>query len=154
MKPGLSPARAHEAFGEDSSMELTVSFPGGARVDAHFGAFTVSTDQPAQGGGDGTAPTPFATFLASLATCAGIYVLGFCRQRGLPTDGISLTQVTEADRETGLVGKVRLDIHVPDTFPEKYRDALIRSAEQCTVKKHLEHPPVFAVSTVVDTATV
>jgi putative redox protein len=135
-------------------MELTVSFPGGARVDAHFGSFTVRTDQPAHGGGEASAPTPFATFLASLATCAGIYVLGFCRQRDLPTEGIRLTQVTEADRETGLVARVRLDIHVPDTFPEKYRAALIRSAEQCTVKKHLEHPPAFEVATVVDAATV
>jgi ribosomal protein S12 methylthiotransferase accessory factor len=133
-------------------MELTVSFPGGSRVDAHFGSFTVPTDQPVNGGGEASAPTPFATFLASLATCAGIYVLGFCRQRGLPTEGIHLTQVTEADRETGLVARVRLDIHVPDTFPDKYRAALIRSAEQCAVKKHLEHPPAFDVSTVVDTA--
>ena len=128
-------------------MELKVSFPGGARVDAHFGPSTVRTDQPVHGGGEGSAPTPWATFLASLATCAGIYVLGFCSQRGLPTEGIYLTQSTEANRETGMVGKIRIEIHVPETFPEKYRSALIRSAEQCAVKKHLEHPPVFEVST-------
>jgi putative redox protein len=134
-------------------MEMTVSFPGGARVDAHFGPYTIRTDQPAQGGGEGTAPTPFATFLASLATCAGIYVLGFCRQRDLPTEGISITQVTEPDRETGLVGRIRLEIHLPESFPEKYRPALIRAAEQCTVKKHLEHPPVFDVTTVTEAPT-
>jgi putative redox protein len=134
-------------------MELTVSFPGGSRVDAHFGNYTLRTDQPVQGGGEGTAPTPFATFLASLATCAGIYVLGFCRQRGLPTEGLSITQVTEPDRETGLVGRVRLEIHVPESFPEKYRPALVRAAEQCAVKKHMEHPPVFDVTTVTEAAT-
>ena len=32
------------------------------------------------GGGQGSAPTPFATFLASMGTCAGIYVLGFCKK--------------------------------------------------------------------------
>jgi ribosomal protein S12 methylthiotransferase accessory factor len=131
-------------------MEMTVDFPGGARVDAHFGDFTVQTDQPRQGGGEGTAPTPFATFLASVATCAGIYVLGFCRQRDLPTRGIRLVQALEVDRGTGLVNRIRLDIHVPPDFPEKYRPALIRAAEQCAVKKHLEHPPSFAVTTVAD----
>jgi ribosomal protein S12 methylthiotransferase accessory factor len=128
-------------------MDMIIDFPGGSRVDAHFGAFTVRTDQPAHGGGDESAPTPFATFLASIGTCAGIYVLGFCRQRGLPTDGLRLVQSLEVDPATGMVAKVQLDIQVPAGFPEKYRAALIRSAEQCAVKKHLEHPPVFEVST-------
>jgi len=134
-------------------MEMVVRFPGGARVDAQFGPFTVSTDQPVQGGGTGSAPTPFATFLASIATCAGIYVLGFCRQRGLPTEGIELVQNLQVDHATGMLSQVDIDIHVPAGFPEKYRDALIRSAEQCAVKKHMEHPPAFVVRTVVGEAT-
>lgn len=128
-------------------MEMIIDFPGGARVDAHFGPYTVQTDQPPAGGGEGAAPTPFATFLASIGTCAGIYVLGFCRQRGIATDGLRLVQNLDVDRATGMVSQVRLDIQLPPGFPEKYRTAVIRSAEQCAVKKHLEHPPVFAVST-------
>jgi putative redox protein len=128
-------------------MEMLIDFPGGARVDAHFNQFTVRTDQPPQGGGEGSAPTPFATFLASLGTCAGIYVLGFCRQRGIPTDGIRLLQRMESDPQTGLVSRVSLHVQLPPAFPEKYRDAVIRSAEQCAVKKHFEHPPVIEVST-------
>jgi ribosomal protein S12 methylthiotransferase accessory factor len=135
-------------------MEMTVTFPGGARVDAQFGPHTVRTDQPAHGGGEGSAPTPFATFLASIATCAGIYVLGFCRQRDLPTEGIRITQRSEGNRETGMVERVVLDIHVPPGFPEKYRAALVRSAEQCAVKKHMEQPPAFIVETVVGQAQV
>ena len=73
-------------------MEMIVDFPGGARVDAHFGEYTVGTDQPPQGGGLGSAPTPFAVFLASVGTCAGIYVLGFCRQRGLSPEGVRILQ--------------------------------------------------------------
>ena len=129
-------------------MEMTITFPGGARVDAEFGPYTVHTDQPPQGGGDGSAATPFATFLASIGTCVGIYVLGFCRQRGLSTDGIRVVQRMSADPVSGLVTRIRLDIHVPPDFPEKYRPALIRAAEQCAVKKHLEHPPQFEIATV------
>ena len=132
-------------------MEMTISFPGGARVDARFGSFTVKTDQPPQGGGEGSAPTPFATFLASLGTCAGIYVLGFCRQRDLPTEGIRLTQRLGVDRATGMVDKVELDIHVPPGFPQKYHAALVRSAEQCAVKKLIESPPRFEIRTVTGT---
>lgn len=73
-------------------MEMIIDFPGGAKVDAHFGSYTVKTDQPPAGGGEGSAPAPFEIFLASIGTCAGIYVLGFCRQRGLPTDGIRIIE--------------------------------------------------------------
>ncbi len=125
-------------------MEMVIDFPGGSRVDAHFGPFTVKTDQPPEA----SAPTPFATFLASIGTCAGIYGLGFCRQRGIPTEGIQLIERLEVDRSTGMVTKVLLDIQVPPSFPAKYKDAVIRSAEQCAVKKHFEHPPKFEISTV------
>jgi len=107
----------------------------------------VATDQPAGKGGEGSAPTPFATFLASLGTCAGIYVLGFCRQRNLPTDGIRLVQRTVPDPATGLVSDISLEIQLPEGFPEKYRPALIRAAQQCAVKKHFEHPPRVQVVT-------
>lgn len=128
-------------------MEITVDFPGGARVDAHFDQFTVKTDQPALGGGEGSSPTPFAVFLSSLGTCAGIYVLGFCRQRGLPTDGIRITQRMHNNPMTGMIGKIELEIQVPPSFPEKYRPSLIKSAELCAVKKHMENPPKFDITT-------
>lgn len=124
-------------------MEMVIDFPGGARVDAHFGPFTVQTDQPPSA----SAPTPFATFLASLGTCAGIYVLGFCQQRGLPSEGIRIIQRMHTDRMTGMVGKIELEIQVPPGFPEKYLPSLIRSAELCAVKKHFENPPQFEIYT-------
>jgi len=131
-------------------MDMTIRFPGGARVDAEFNGLKVSTDQPRGGGGEGSAPTPFATFLASVGTCAGIYVLGFCKQRGLPTEGITLTQHNVWDPETQSLTGIDLDIHVPAGFPDKYHEALVRSASQCAVKKLLEHPPAINVRTMVD----
>jgi putative redox protein len=128
-------------------MEMIIDFPGGARVDAHFGPYTVATDQPPQGGGDASAPTPFALFLASMGTCAGIYVLGFCKQRGLPTDGIRILQRMHTNPVTGMVGQVDLEIQVPPSFPEKYRPSLVKSAELCAVKKHFEQPPSFEITT-------
>jgi putative redox protein len=129
-------------------MEMIIDFPGGARVDAHFDGFSVHTDQPVVGGGHASAPTPFSLFLASIGTCAGIYVLGFCKQRNLPTDGIRLIQRVHRSPETGMVVRIELDIQVPPDFPEQYRPALVRTAELCAVKKHLERPPQFQVRTI------
>ncbi|MEJ2010601.1 MAG: OsmC family protein [Anaerolineales bacterium] len=127
-------------------MEMEITFPGGARVDANFGPYTVKTDQPPMGGGEGSAPTPFATFLASIGTCTGIYVLGFLRQRGLPTEGVRILQRMHSNPMSGMVTRIDLQIEVPEGFPEKYKQALVRTAELCAVKKHFEHAPEFNVT--------
>ena len=119
-------------------------------MNAHFGSFTVETDQPSSNGGDGTAPTPFEMFLASLATCAGIYVLGFCKTRGIPSEGIRLVQKVERNAESKLATKIRVEIQLPPSFPRQYTSAVIRAAESCLVKKHLENPPAFEVVTTMD----
>ena len=128
-------------------MEMQIVFPGGARVDAISGGMVIPTNQ------DGSAPAPFGLFLASIGTCAGIYVLSFFQQRGLPTENIRIIQRMSMNPFTRMIDEVELDIQVPPDFPEKYKDALIRSANQCAVKKHLETPPTFNVHTsVVETA--
>jgi ribosomal protein S12 methylthiotransferase accessory factor len=127
-------------------MEMIIDFPGGAKVDAHFGNHIVKTDQPIPGGGEDSAPTPFALFLASIGTCAGIYVLGFCRSRNLPTEGIQIIEKVHS-LPTGMVDTIDLEIRVPTDFPEKYYDALIRAADQCKVKQTLANPPQFNVYT-------
>lgn len=124
-------------------MELTIDFPGESRVDAHFGQFTVRTDQPPAA----SASSPFDLFLASIGTCAGIYVLGFCQQRGLSTEQMSIVERIHRSPSTGMVDKIDLEIQVPPSFPAKYYDSLVRSAELCAVKKHLENPPKFDIKT-------
>ena len=126
-------------------MDIRVSFPGGKRVDADLGGFVVATDQPVSGGGEGAAPAPFDLFLASLATCAGIYALGFCQARGLPTKGLSLVQRHEFDPETHLPSRIVLELTLPDGFPEKYRAAIQRAVENCKVKKTIAASHAFDV---------
>jgi putative redox protein len=126
-------------------MEMIIDFPGGSRVDAHFEGFNVATDQPP----DPSAPSPFEYFLASIGTCAGIYIVGFCRQRNIPTDRIRIVERINHSQSTGMVEDIGLEIQVPPEFPEKYRASLVNAAELCAVKKHLEKPPHFDITTVV-----
>lgn len=125
--------------------DIEVTFPGGRRVDAKVGPFVVSTDQPADGG-SGSAVAPFDLFLASLATCAGFYVLAFCQSRGISTDGISLRQHVDADPTTKLPARIRLELGLPPSFPEKYRTAVVRAAEGCKVKKTIAAAPAISVT--------
>lgn len=126
---------------------MLVYFDGNKKVNAEFNGNTIKTDQPIQGGGEGSAPAPFDLFLASIGTCAGIYVKGFCDQRGISTDGIKLIQHMSYNPMKRLFDKIDIEIQVPEDFPEKYKEAVINAANLCAVKKHLQEPPQFDVYT-------
>jgi len=134
------------------SREMVVTFPGGRRVNASYDDFEVGTDQSEKNGGDGSAPEPYDLFLASLATCAGAYVIGFCRNRDISTDGVRIVQTWDRDKD-GKVITISIRIEVTEDFPAKYHDALIRVANKCSVKKTIENPPEFRVETRVRSQT-
>lgn len=125
--------------------ELKVVFAGNYRVDVEYKGFTVKTDQPVREGGDGTAPSPFDVFLVSLAACAGYYALAFCKERKIPTEGLGVIMTTERGEVSKMVDKISIAVTPPAGFPEKYRDALIKSVDHCTVKAHILRPPQFEV---------
>lgn len=127
--------------------EIKVTFPGGLRVDAEYKGFVVKTDQPTQYGGDGTAPAPFDLFLVSIAACAGFYTVAFCREREIPTDKAGVVMRMEKDPESKLIGKISIEIHLPAEFPERYKRAIIKAVDTCTVKASIMNPPVFEIVT-------
>jgi ribosomal protein S12 methylthiotransferase accessory factor len=130
---------------------IKVTFPGGVLVDAAFKGFTFKTDQPAYAGGTGSAPSPFDLFLASLATCAGYFVASFCEERKIPTAGLEVTMRTERDPKTRMIVRIAIEISLPPGFPEKYKAAVIKAADQCTVKRHILAPPAFDITAAIRT---
>ena len=130
-------------------MVIKITFSGGEKVNAEINSRIIPTDQPVEAGGEGSAPSPFEYFLASLGTCAGIYVLGFCQQRQIVTEGLALTQqmefVTAEDGKKRLA-KVAIEIDLPPGFPEKYQNAIVKAAGLCSVKKVIMDPPEFAIT--------
>jgi len=127
-------------------MDMVVTFPEGALVNAEYKGFTIETDQPETGGGEGSAPAPFDLFLASIATCAGYYVMSFCKGRNIPTDNIRVIMKNEWNREVHLIHEITIDIHLPADFPEKYKKAVVASANKCTVKRHILNAPEFKIN--------
>jgi putative redox protein len=129
-----------------SEKEIRVTFPGGFRVDSEYKGFSVKTDQPPGEGGEGTAPEPFDLFLASIATCAGVYVVAFCRRRGIPIEGAGVTMKMEKGPGSKLIRKISIEIQLPPGFPEKYTNAVVKAVDMCTVKLHIMNPPAFEIT--------
>ncbi len=126
---------------------MEVTLDGGKVVTAHINGKTIKTDQSVRNGGGGTAPEPFELFLASVGTCAGVYVKSFCDQRGIPADGIKIIQSVVFDPVKRVPSSIKLDIQLPAEFPEKYRAAVVNAAELCLVKKTINNSPLFEVIT-------
>ncbi|MEW8690282.1 MAG: OsmC family protein [Candidatus Thiodiazotropha endolucinida] len=123
---------------------IQVSFTGGKRIQAKVGDYTIETDQPLKYGGEASAPAPFDLFLASLATCAGIYAWNFCESRKLSTEGMDLRMDCVNDEKRKMIVKVIFRLTLPGGFPEKYRSGIVRAMELCAVKRHMMDTPEFS----------
>jgi putative redox protein len=127
-------------------MNMKIKLEDNKKVDAHFDGFTVKTDQSVKVGGDGSAPAPYDYFLASIGTCTGIYIKGYCDTRGISSDGIEIEQGLVYDSVQRKIGQITLDIKLPDDFPEEHKETILRVAKSCAVKKTIENPPEFITS--------
>jgi len=125
-------------------MEISVSMLGGQKLSAKFGEHEVISDQSINAGGQAESPEPFDYFLVSMVLCAGFYARKFCEQRNISTEGMTLTQNNENIDEHGKK-LFSIEITVTDSFPDKYRKALIAAVNTCTVKKVIQAVPEFSV---------
>jgi ribosomal protein S12 methylthiotransferase accessory factor len=125
--------------------DLKLKFPGGLKVDVEYKGFVVKTDQPVHEGGENTAPSPFDYFLVSIAACAGFYAVAFCRERNISTAGLDVTMTTERGAESKMIEKLTITVDLPAGFPDKYRTAIVRAIDHCTVKAHILRPPQFEI---------
>lgn len=125
---------------------MEVYLPGGKKVNATYKGFTIETDQSKEEGGEGSAPEPYSLFLASIGTCAGIYVVYFCQERDIDTSNIKMKLEFKKDEAKHLTTAVHMRIELPPDFPPKYKAAVIKSAELCTVKRNIADPPQFTIS--------
>ncbi len=124
---------------------VEVGFPGGKCIDAKIGGFTIRTDQSEKYGGSASAPEPFALFLASIATCAGIYAWNFCQSRDLSTVGIALRMDCVSDKKKKMFTQIKLYLTLPVGFPAKYQSGILRAMELCAVKRHILDAPEFSM---------
>ena len=100
---------------------MEITFDGGKVVTAHSHGHLIRTDQPVDNGGSDTAPAPFDLFLASIGTCAGIYVKSFCDNRKIPAENIKIIQTTEWNKETGLPTSLSLILNFLRIFRKNIR---------------------------------
>jgi ribosomal protein S12 methylthiotransferase accessory factor len=69
--------------------------------------------------------------------------MDFCLERKIPTEGVGVVMSTTKNESTKMLDLIRIEIKLPPEFPEKYEKAVIRAADLCWVKKHIQKAPAF-----------
>ena len=134
------PARARDGRGMD------VRFVAGEAYEVAVRGHRVLVDQPADAGGQDSAPTPTELFVASLATCVAFYAGRFLTRHGYSRDGLAVSVGYEmaADRPAR-VGGIRLTVRVPAGLPPERWAALRAVVSHCTVHNSLASPPPVSI---------
>ncbi len=127
-------------------MKIEVSLLDGQQLKASFGEHEIISDQSTKVGGSEEYPEPFDYFLASMPLCAAFFMRKFCQQRDISTDGLKVIQNNENIGDNKYKKNISLSVVLPDGFPDKYRKALLASANTCTVKKVIQEMPEFEIS--------
>lgn len=119
---------------------LNATYGQGMRITVDVDGHSIPTDLPEAKGGTNEAPDPFVLFLASLTSCTAVFAKRFCDEREIPTEGMAVRAVCELTEDPVRLETMALELTLPEGFPEKYRKAVLRAVDQCTVKKHLVEP--------------
>jgi putative redox protein len=129
-------------------MRVEVGFPAGDRIQAQSKGLVVEIGPPPDRGGDPEALGPFDLLLCSLALCTGYQVLSFLQERGMSFADAGMSIEGVRNKDSHLLETVSMEIRVPQDFPEKYNDAIIRATNQCFIKHQLGQRPDFKLSVV------
>jgi len=134
------PARAEDGRGMD------VRFVAGEAYEVAVRGHRIVVDQPAEAGGQDSAPTPTELFVASLAACVAFYAGRFLTRHGYSRDGLAVSAGYDmAGDRPARVGGIRLTVRVPAGLPPERWAALRAVVSHCTVHNSLASPPPVSI---------
>jgi uncharacterized OsmC-like protein len=119
------------------------------RVGIRVGRFTFQSDEPAERGGEGAAPTPLQYFAAGIASCLLTQLVRFSPQFNVKLDAAEtdVRFVIDKREKFGLHGngsaaqyvEVRLDIHSPSD-PDHIQQLIAHAEHSCHAEQSLIQP--------------
>jgi putative redox protein len=130
--------------GDGPGMEAR--FIAGEAYEVTVRGHRLAVDQPADAGGQDSAPTPTELFVASLASCVAFYAGRFLTRHGYSRDGLAVSAGYEmASDRPARVSSVRLMVRVPAGLPPQRWAALRAVVSHCTVHNSLTSPPSVSI---------
>ncbi len=125
---------------------MEVTFVSGESYEVAIRGHRIVVDQPAEDGGEDTAPTPTELFVASLASCVAYFAGRYLTRHGYDRTGLAVSADVElAPDRPSRVGRIAITVKVPTEVPESRWPALAAVAEHCTVHNSMRQPPRVSI---------
>jgi putative redox protein len=132
--------------GAGDAQEMEVRFVAGEAYEVTVRGHHVVVDQPADAGGQDSAPTPTELFVASLATCVAYYAGRYLTRHGYGRDGLAISAgYGMASDRPARVSAINLAVRVPADLPPERWAALRAVISHCTVHNSLASPPPVTI---------
>ena len=128
-----------------SRHSVVATADGGLAFSVSIRDHVVTTDQPARGGGDDSAPTPLELLSASLASCIALYVHKYCAANSVPATGFAVEVKPLWKEDPDRIARFDAIVHLPDTVPATQRATIEEVARTCPVHNTLTHVPEITV---------
>lgn len=105
------------------------------------GNYTILNDVPAtpEWGGSDRAPTPPEYLIMSLSSCIAAFLVKYCKQAGINTEGVSVEVDFEKAEQPVHLKNIKVHISLPNAVIDKHEKALKRVCEHCVVHETLTH---------------
>jgi putative redox protein len=130
----------------EDAQEMEVRFVAGEAYEVTVRGHHVVVDQPADAGGQDSAPTPTELFVASLATCVAYYAGRYLTRHGYGRDGLAISAgYGMASDRPARVSAINLAVRVPADLPPERWAALRAVVSHCTVHNSLASPPPVTI---------
>ncbi len=128
-------------------MEVTVRHLGSVQFEIRARQHTIVSDQPAENHGFDEGMTPPELFLASLGSCAAYYAAEYLRQKGLATEGTSVTvHADKVLKPDARLDNIRIEVELPFACDERDRAGVDRAVHRCLIHNTLLQPPKMEIA--------
>jgi putative redox protein len=128
------------------STELFVRHLDGDQFAIDIRGHQIHVDQPADAGGEDTAPTPTELFVAGLASCVAFYARRYLARHNIDPAGLAVAATFTIGGPPTRVTDITVRLTPPPALPAERRGAFYAVASGCTVHHSLKRPPAVAIS--------
>lgn len=127
-------------------MEILVSHMGGMRFKAEARGNIVITGENEEDPDGPRGMWPGELFAASLGMCIAGYVASFCKNHGLPHEGITVELSREQARKPSRVKHMDVKVKLPVVPSAREQKAIVRAADLCYVTQSIRGGMTVGVS--------
>ncbi len=119
---------------------ISVTRKAGLEFGVQVRGHELSCDMSEKEGGRDEGPSPVELFAGSLGACIAMMVQSYCDRHGYEGD-VEVSLTIELADQPKRIGRIVVDLELPEGVPEEKAEAIRRMAEKCPVHETLRNPP-------------